>query len=509
MSAPALSLRGLSKRFGDTLVLDNVSLTVEAGEILGLVGSNGSGKSTILKSITGVYPPTSLESLQVSGQDAEVPLSRHELKRLGIRVVHQSLGLVDELSVTENVALVGGYVKRPWTGISWRKTHARVGEALTSLGIDVPLDAPVGDLASWQRVAVAIARAFYGDLASIQLVLLDEVTAAMPREEVSRLFDLLSRLTSRDVGVLYVTHRFEEIFAVAQRVSVIRDGRIAREVQTSQLTQRELAGILTGASSGQKVGEDRIAKSMSGYGAPALKLTAATARTLREVDFCLYEGEILGVTGRAGCGKSELGRVVFGLQDRVRGEVYYRGYDGPIDVRRLIDSNFAYVPPDRTRRGLLPGGVIRENLSLPSLSLLGGRFYLSPRREEAFAISAIDQYSVVSGQPEVPIDKLSGGNQQKVVLARWLLRSPRVIVLDEPTEGVDIVTRDDIYSQIRESVTRGSAALVISSSVEEIVELCDRSLVLDEGRLIADLAGNDLNVKDLNDLVAQGGANVV
>jgi ribose transport system ATP-binding protein len=500
-AVPALDLRGLTKRFGDTPVLADVSLSVAAGEVHALVGSNGSGKSTLVKVVTGVYPPTEVGALRVAGEDARLPITRRELDRLGVRVVHQSLGLVDALDVAENVALGGGFVTSGPGAIRWRETRRRVRATLERLGVDVPLGTPVGELAAWERVAVAVARVFYGDLDVARLVLLDEVTAAMPREEVARLFDLIGRLTAGDVGVLYVTHRFEEIFAIAGRATVIRDGRVVETKPTSELTAELLVSALTGAAASPSVDAHMAA---SRGAAASVEVSDLQAKVLAGVSLSARAGEIIGVTGRAGCGRSELGRVLCGLQPATGGTIRYAGYEGDLNPRSLIAAGIAYVPQDRHRDGLLTGGTIRENLTLPSLEQCRRGLRLDGRRERALAADAIAAYGVRPAAPERPVDTLSGGNQQKVMLARWLTRRPTVIVLDEPTEGVDVPARTDIYTALRRCAAEGTTVLVLSSSAEEIVELCDRALVLDEGRVVAEVDGSHLSVTRLNQFSAEG-----
>jgi ribose transport system ATP-binding protein len=507
-AAPALSLDGLTKQFGQTVVLNDVSLTVEPGEVHALVGSNGSGKSTLVKVITGVYSPTTLRALRIAGEDARVPITRKELERLGVRVVHQSLGLVDSLSVVDNVALAEGYCTFEGASISWRKTRALVAETLDRLGVDAPLDAPISALPAWQQVAVAAARVFHGDVGSTRLVLLDEVTAAMPRDEVSKLFDLIARLTAGNVGVLYVTHRFEEIFALAHRATVIRDGRVVGTHPVSELSKEMLVSALTGAvhveDSPAETAVEAARLRQPLQDTVALEAVGCAGALLRDFHLTVGRGEIVGVTGRAGSGKSELGRLLYGLQRLSAGQVRYGGYEGPLQPARLIAAGVAYVPPDRKRQGILSGATLQENLTLPSLRQFG-TFRLSRRRERWFAEGAIEKYGITPDAPEIKIDALSGGNQQKSILSRWMLRRPSVVILDEPTEGVDVPARNAIYHSIREASAAGTAVLVLSSSVEEIVELCDRAVVLDEGRLSVELDRSELDVTRLSHAVSEGG----
>ena len=357
-------------------------------------------------------------------------------------------------------------------------------------------DDPVASLAAWQRVGVAVARAFHGNLGRTRLILLDEVTAAMPREEVSRLFDLIQRLTADDVGVLYVTHRFEEVFAIAQRATVLRDGKVAQTRPVGELSQATLIEALTGAGpQPATVQTDRSARPVPGE--VVVRATGLTARVLRGVDLDVRSGEILGVTGRAGCGKSELGRVLLGLQPATAGTVQYVDHTGPLTPRNLVRAGVAYVPQDRRRQALLTGASTRENLTLAWLGTLGRPWWLDRKAEGRAAVRAVRDYGITPDDPQQVIDTLSGGNQQKVVMSRWLTRQPRVLILDEPTEGVDVPSRREIYDFVRACAASGAAVLVLSSSAEEIVELCHRAVVVDEGRVVARLDG-ELDVAALS-----------
>ena len=506
--APALRIEGLVKRFGNAVVLDGVSLTVEAGEVHALVGSNGSGKSTLVKLLTGVYAPTAVGSVHIGDEVATLPPTRAQLRRLGVRVVHQSLALVGDLSVTENVALGTSYETGRTGTISWRRNRDGVAATLDRLGLDVDPEDRLDDLAAWEKVGVAVARAFHGSLGDTRLILLDEVTAAMPREEVARLFDLIRRLTADDVGVLYVTHRFEEIFAIAQRATLLRDGKVAETRAVSELTQERLVEALTGAGP-QSVTVTHQAP--SGHVVPGEVMVRATGlhgRLLQGLDLELRAGEIVGVTGRAGCGKSELGRILCGLQPLTAGSLEHSRFTGRLNPRRLGRAGVVYVPQDRRGQALLTGASTRENLTLPRLASLGRPWLLDLRAERRVAAEAIEGYDVVPTDPERVIDTLSGGNQQKVVMARWLTREPQVVVLDEPTEGVDVPSRREIYTFVRQCAARGAAVLVLSSSTEEIVELCHRAVVMDEGRVAATFDARPLDISALSHATLEASSHV-
>jgi ABC-type sugar transport system ATPase subunit len=509
-SAPpaALQVEGLVKRFGESVVLDGVSLTVDAGEVHALVGSNGSGKSTLVKLLTGVYAPTAVGGVRIGGVDATLPVSRAQLRRLGVRVVHQSLALVGDLTVAENVALGTGYATSRAGAISWRRSNRDVAATLDRLALDVRPTDQVADLAAWQRVGVAVARAFHGALGTTRLILLDEVTAAMPREEVTRLFDLIRRLTADDVGVLYVTHRFEEVFAIAQRATVLRDGRVAQTRPVGELSQDSLVEALTGAGPRPVTVHPEAGEAPPEPGDVVVRGSGVTARSLRDIEVEVRAGEIVGVTGRAGCGKSELGRVLCGLQPLAAGSVEYAGYRGRLRPRGLVGAGIYYVPQDRRRQALLTGATTRENLTLAWLRSFSRPWWLDRRAERRVAADAVHRYDVTPDDPERVIDTLSGGNQQKVVMSRWLTRDPRVVVLDEPTEGVDVPSRREIYSFVRACAARGAGVVVLSSSPEEIVELCHRAVVLDEGRLVARFDGDELDVAALSHVTLEANTHV-
>jgi ABC-type sugar transport system ATPase subunit len=421
-------------------------------------------------------------------------------------VVHQSLALVPDLTVAENVALGTRYATNPLGTISWRRSRLAVAATLDRLGLEVRPGDPVASLAAWQRVGVAVARAFHGNLGRARLILLDEVTAAMPREEVARLFDLIQRLTADDVGVLYVTHRFEEVFAIAQRATVLRDGKVAQTTPVSELSQATLVEALTGA--GPQPATLRPApKDRPATGEVVLEVAGLTARVLRGVDLQLRSGEIVGVTGRAGCGKSELGRVLFGLQPATSGTVVYAAHPAPLSPRSLVRAGVAYVPQDRRRQALLTGASTQENLSVAWLGTLGRPWWLDRKAEAGAAARAVRDFHIAPVDPQLVIDTLSGGNQQKVVMSRWLTREPQVVILDEPTEGVDVPSRREIYDFVRKCAADGAAVLVLSSSAEEIVELCHRAVVVDEGRVVAHVKG-DLDVATLSHVTLEASSHV-
>jgi ABC-type sugar transport system ATPase subunit len=479
----ALRVEGLTKSFGARSVLRDVSLEVRRGEMHGLVGANGSGKSTLVKILTGYYRPTELRGpLLIDGREVDLPITKAALNEAGVRIVHQGLGLIDELDAVDNVCLGSGYVCTRVGRISRTRSRSLAQEAFAILGGNFPLDAPVGTLPAWQRVVVGLARALAGDVDHVKLLILDEVTASMASEQVNQLIVVLDRLKLHDAAVLYVTHRLREIFLLADTVTVLRDGAVIATRTVGETNEEELIEAITGRlvtveqDSGSRVGP-RMTTS-------GLALRGLSGKVVTDVTLDIAPGEIVGVTGRVGCGKSELARLVAGIEKPRSGYVGFPDRLNRSGIKGRIQRGMAFIPPDRARSALLVNASVRENLSLPSVRSLGRWWFLSMGRDRRFAEKLVAEYNIVPRSVDASISILSGGNQQKVVVARWLSQSPGIIILDEPTEGVDVQARQDIYWHIRHAAMSGSAVLVASSSAEEIVELCHRVVLLNEGRIV-------------------------
>lgn len=494
---PVLVIRGASMRFGPRLVLDHVDLTVRAGEVHALVGANGSGKSTFVKIVCGNHVPTSLAEFSLAGTPVPMPASVAGMQSRGVRVVHQELGLVEELSILENIALSRHYYRGPGGRIDWRATRQAAADALQVVGLPHDPDTPVARLAAWERVAVVLARAMYGRLDQVRLLVLDEITAALPSEEVGRVIEITGRLKERGAGVLYITHRFEEVFAIADQVTVLRDGQVVRQGPREGLSPPQLVALVAG----ERVEQARTSRALDGS-RPGLELRKASNDRLQDVSLSVAAGEIVGVIGRAGCGRSALGRAVFGLEPLQSGGLLVAGRA----LRsgrpwRALRSGVAYVGQDRGRAGSIHGASVEENLTIVSLRAVSASGWISRRRERALAGSLIDRSQVVPPDPFALIETLSGGNQQKIVVGRWLPRQPTVLVLDEPTEGVDVGARHAIYTTVRDLAAAGTAVLVLSSNTEELVQLCDRVLFFAGGRVATTLTGDQLAIEAIENLL--------
>jgi ABC-type sugar transport system ATPase subunit len=487
---PALRLSGASMRFGPRLVLDDLNLEVGHGQVHALLGANGSGKSTSVKIISGNYHPTSIQQFEIEGSPVPLPATVADMQSRGLRTVHQELGLIDELSIAENIALGRHYQRGPVGRIDWKQTRAAARDAVDLVGLNRDTSTPIGRLAAWERVAVVFARAMYGGIGQVKLLVLDEITAALPAEEVARVMEIIARLKDHGAGVLYITHRFEEVFEIADTITVLRDGKTIFAGTTDSITPPGLVELVAGQA--VSVRSERATSSAESV---VLKVDNLTNARLHGVSFSVRAGEIVGLIGRAGCGRSAIGRVIFGLESLRTGAVH-------VDGKRVssgrpwlsLAAGIAYVGQDRRRAGAIAGASSAENLTIASLDRLSRKGWLVRRREDDLAAELVRLCQIVPAEPGLQIEKLSGGNQQKIVVGRWIPRQPRVLVLDEPTEGVDVGSRQAIYGLIHEQAQLGCAVLVLSSSIEELTTLCDRVLFLVNGEVADELTGAALNV---------------
>jgi ribose transport system ATP-binding protein len=493
---PLLEIRDLSKTFPGCVALDRFELRVERGEVMALVGQNGCGKSTFIKVLSGYHDPDDGSLAQFDGE--EVTLGDPGLPgRLGIHFVHQDLGLLDDLSAAENLAIGAGFTTSSAGLIRWREQRRRTAAALESLGYTFDVTAPVVSLSPSQRVGVAIARATVRDADHpLRLLVLDEPTAAMPQSEVDNLFAVVRRL--RDVGTstLFVSHRLDEVFAIADRITVVRDGRTVAARATADVDHDSLIEWILGRP-GDPAHDG--APSVRPSSSAALSVRGLRGRHLRDLDLDLHAGEVLGVTGLTGSGREELAALLFGADERRAGTVEIDG----TAIGRLTPAvakalGIAMVPANRRAAAVFPDANVRENLTVADLVPLRRKRLIGRGAERAEAASWLATMQVRPPDAEASILTLSGGNQQKVLLARWLRLRPRILILDEPTQGVDVGTKPEIYALLRRAAAEGAGVLVCSTDGEELVEVADRVVVLGRGVARAELHGATLTLDRLN-----------
>lgn len=500
-SVNALEVRGLSKSFGAQRALKDFDLEVRAGEIHALVGENGCGKSTTVKCLSGYHQPDPGAEIVVAGQPLPVPYGPGQASAYGLSFVHQDLGLVPTLSVAANLTLG----RQAETGFAWRLRERREAEIarglLARLGReDIDPRALVKDLSRAGQTVVAIARCLH-NAEEAQVMVLDEPTAALPAQEVERLLDALRRAAAEGHGILYISHRLEEVFSVTDRVTILRDGLKVGTYETAGLTQKELVGLMVGRTLEAFYPEMHAPVDEADV---VLRAKDIRGNRVRGVSLSLRRGEVVGVAGLVGAGKSELGRLLFGAQRLTAGELELDGET--LDIRSPADAiakGIALVPADRHREGTHLGLSIVDNVTLPDLADVRAMRRVPNRRGRSLTASLLDRYDIRPRDPDRPMAALSGGNQQKAVLAKWMHRKPAVLILDDPTQGIDIGAKTQVYGLLEEAASEGMAVLVISEEFEDLSHICDRVLVMRRGQVVAELTGEGNTGNKITDVVYQ------
>ncbi|HEX3964472.1 MAG TPA: ATP-binding cassette domain-containing protein, partial [Trebonia sp.] len=481
-AAPLLRIGGMSKTFPGLKALDDVSLEVHPGEVVAVLGHNGSGKSTLVKILAGVVqadPGAVVEMRDAAGQLVAGPAAREEL-----HFIHQDLGLADILTTVENLGLGKVARGRGFAPVRAAAERRRAQRLIARFGAGFDVTVPVGKLSPAQRAIVAIARALDGWTRTDNVLVLDEPTTALHGDEVQVLFEAIRRVASSGAGVVFISHRLDEVLALADRVVVLRDGRVVAEEPVSRLDHDAMVTLIAGHEVA-----DLTTTSQDETGAPVLTVTGISGPELSDFSLSLRAGEIVGVGGILGSGREQLSPMLFGAQYRSGGRVEIGGEELiPDDTVAAIESGMAYVPADRRRGGAVMEMSVRENLTLPLMRPLRralGR--LDGRAERAETRSWMSAVGLRPPSPEQRLKLFSGGNQQKVVLAKWLRVRPRVLLLDEPTQGVDVGAKAAIYELILAARRDGAGVLLCSSDTKELVSLCDRVLVLRDGRVASEI----------------------
>jgi len=495
---PVVEARKLTKRFPGQVALDAVDLAVMPGEIHGLVGENGSGKSTLIKCLAG-YHAIDGGAIVVGGEEVagHSPTRAHEL---GLRFIHQDPAIFPSLTVAENLALGTRFASSGGRTVRWGAERRAARTALAALELPIDPDARTGDLPQAQRTMVAVARALQPARGGgeARLLVLDEPTASLPEHEVEAIFDVVRSVAARGVGIVYVSHRIEELFALTERITVLRDGRLVTTTATRELDEPRLVRLIVG---------DTLKETFTERAGPPpdgperLRVEGLRGNRLDGVDLTVRAGEVVGIAGLLGSGRSELARSIFGEQRPRAGRIALDGeevrFRTPQDA---IGAGVALVPEDRRGQSAFAGLTLRENLSIADLAPLtrGGSVAAAAERRETARL--IEEFDVRPRMPEKPFGLFSGGNQQKAVLARWMRLSPRVMILDEPTQGIDVNAKAEVFALIRRLSAEGVATLFVSSDFAELEHVCHRVLVLRGGRVAAELTGEQMTSQRIVEL---------
>lgn len=492
--ATLLDVRGLSKQLGGTRALVDVDFDVRRGEIHALLGGNGAGKSTLIKSLAGVHrPDTGTISLLGTVIDTSVD-------QPAISFIHQDLGLIDAMTIAENIGLVRGYPRRSGL-IAWRALRERAAHALGLVGSALDPDTPVSQLRATDKSMVAIARALAGEA---QLLVLDEPTASLPEADVARLFDVLIRLRERGVGMIYVSHRLDEVFRIADRVTVLRDGRKVATRAIAETTPNELVLMIVG-----RPPADVFVKPLHPEAQTVLEIRDLVVPGAGPLSISVRVGEMVGLTGLRGAGQDEVGRAIAGILPILGGTIRLHGREiHPVSPAAAIELGIGFVSSKRQEESLAVTLCVQENLFLnPAAYGRGLGALQSWQRERRAAATVVEQYDVRPRDPERVVSTLSGGNQQKVVVARTVAIGRALLVLEEPTQGVDVGAKADIYATLARALTRetGLGVILVSSDLEEIAGVCNRALIFRYGKIVDQVGGANMTLRSLTELVTGAG----
>lgn len=485
---PVLRLSGISKSFPGVRALSDVQLALYPGQVTALIGENGAGKSTIVKILTGIYQPDD-GVIEVAGRTTTFPTAQ-AAAAAGVTAIHQETVLFDDLTVAENIFL--GHAPRTRLGlIDWPAMEEQSRALLARIDADLNPRTVLRDLGIASKHLVAIARALSIDA---RVVIMDEPTAALSHKEIHELYALVERLKSEGKAILFISHKFDEIFRIADRWCVFRDGQFIGDGAMSEVTEDQLVQMMVGRSVDQI-----FPKRAHNIGAPVLTVTGYSHPTeFADIGFTLHRGEILGFYGLVGAGRSEVMQSLFGITRPSRGAC--RIEDRVVAIRstaQAIDEGIVYVPEDRGRQGAVKGLPIFQNITLPSLGRLNRNGLLNLAREFQLARDYTARLDLRAAALDQDVGLLSGGNQQKVVIAKWLATKPRVIILDEPTKGIDIGSKAAVHEFMAELAAEGLAVIMVSSEIPEILGMSDRVIVMREGRIAAELAGAEVTPERL------------
>ncbi|WP_227819920.1 sugar ABC transporter ATP-binding protein [Marinobacterium aestuarii] len=487
-----LCMRGIHKSFGGIAALTDAELIIQPGEVHAIIGQNGAGKSTLIKVLNGAYKHDAGE-IFFMGEKVSYG-SPHEAQCAGISTIFQEVNLIGYRSITENICL--GHEPKRFGMVDWKRAHSHARSTLRRFGLDLDVRKPLNEFNIATQQLVAIARAVALDA---RIVIMDEPTSSLDDHETSVLFGVIRELKASGVAILYVSHHLDELFEICDEITVMRDGRTVDRKHISQMTKLDMVAGMLGRSI-----DDVEAGGTTGFSAKSTPIGEVMlavkglggASPVKNVSFKVHKAEVLGLAGLLGAGRSEVARAIFGLdRDQKRGQVFIDGceveFERPTDA---INAQLGFCSEDRKQDGIIPQLSVRENLTLALLPRLARRGLIPEAEEREIVARYMDRLGIKASSMEQPISQLSGGNQQKVLLARWMATNPKLLILDEPTRGIDVGAKREIQLLIRELADNGLAVLMISSEFEELVEGADRVIVIQEGQSVDELTGESLRV---------------
>lgn len=496
-----LKMRGICKYFPGVRALEGVDFTLRSGEIHALMGENGAGKSTLIKVLTGVYPKDGGEIFLGEATNPAHIRSPQDAQNLGISTVYQEITLCPNLTVAENMFI--GRSSKPLT--NWKHMNAKATEILQKLDIPAKAKQQLGSCSIAVQQMIAIARAV--DM-ECKVLILDEPTSSLDEQEVAKLFTLMRNLKEKGVGIIFVTHFLEQVYEVCDRITVLRDGQLVGEYVIEDLPRVQLVSKMLGKDFDDmaEIKSEEDTNRIDYNSTPVYEAKALTGTTgIKPFDFAIHEGEVNGFTGLLGSGRSECVRAIYGADRVIDGTVRINGEN--VRIRKPLDAmrnGICYLPEDRKRDGIVGDLSVRDNIIL-ALQVMKGFFRpFSRAQAEAFADEYIKLLNIKTASSNTPIKSLSGGNQQKVILARWLLANPVYLILDEPTRGIDIGTKVEIQKLVLKLAAEGKSVTFISSELDEMIRTCSRLIVMRDGKVVGELKGSELNQNTIMETIAGG-----
>lgn len=469
-----IEMRGINKAFGSNQVLKDAGFLLKDGEVHALMGENGAGKSTLMKILTGVYTKDA-GTIYVDGQEVSYK-NPQEAEKAGIVFIYQELNVLFDLTVEENL-FMGKEITKHFGICDKKAMRAKAQEIMDRMGVNIPIDAVMSDLSVGQQQMVEICKALMVDA---KVLIMDEPTAALTQSETEVLFEVMNSLRSKGVSIVYISHRMEEIFELCDRITILRDGQYIDTKYIKDITMDDVVQMMIGREIGERFPSRNVA-----IGGEVLRVEDLThEKFFRDVNFSVRAGEVLGVSGLMGAGRTEIMQAIFGNLPGVTGKIFIEGQEISIrNPRQAIAAGIGFITEDRKTEGLLLEKSIAENIELANLGKVSKSSVLSAKKGTELVKRGISEFRIKCFGPEHECGNLSGGNQQKVVLAKWIYTDPKILILDEPTRGVDIGAKKEIYSVINDMAAKGVAVIMVSSELPEVLGMSDRIMVVHEGKV--------------------------
>jgi ribose transport system ATP-binding protein len=479
---PLLQMKGIYKHYPGVVALSEVNFELYAGEVHCLLGENGAGKSTLMKILSGAINKDA-GAILIQGKEIEFN-SPADARKYGISMIYQEFKLVPELTVAENILLGNEPTRGSSLFVDYRKMHQEAREILAQLGEEIPTATRISSLSMAQRQMVEIARALSRQ---VKILAMDEPSASLSQNELERLFAVIRKLKTEGVGIIYISHRLEEVFQIGDRLTVLRDGRFIHSCAVAETDRRSLIRFMVGREL-----EQEFPRIEPERGAEILRIENLSSGILKDISLTVYRGEVLGLAGLVGAGRSELARIMFGTDTKDEGRIFLEGKEISVtSPREAIDLGIGLLTEDRNKYGLIMQMNVRENISLSNLRQVAGRFFINRVEENSVAENFRQALRIRTPSINQKVEALSGGNRQKVVLARWLFTKSKLLIFDEPTAGIDVGVKLEIYNLINQLVKEEIGIIVISSDLPELLGICHRVAVMCEGRITGILAGKE------------------